>query len=78
MSNDDDMADMKFIYHRGLPFSCDNCSVDEKESTRKSEGRKNASDCSVLQAGLQPDLINLMRKSAKWGTLADIIAWKVK
>ena len=34
VSNDYDMADMKFIYHRGLPFSCDNCAIDEKESMR--------------------------------------------
>lgn len=35
VSNDYDMADMKFIYHRGLPFPCDNCTVDEKEGFRK-------------------------------------------
>lgn len=38
VSNGNDMADMKIIYHRDLPFSCDNCPVDEKESTRKSNG----------------------------------------
>lgn len=37
VSNDYDMEDMKFIYHRGLPFSCDNCAIEEKESMRKSE-----------------------------------------
>ena len=39
VSNDYDMADMKFIYHRGLPFSCDNCAIDEKESMSESDGR---------------------------------------
>lgn len=30
VSNDYDMADMKSLYYRGLPFSCDNCTTDEK------------------------------------------------
>lgn len=78
MSNNDDMADMKFICHRGLPFSCDNCTVDETESTGKSEESKNAHECRVLQADLQPDLINLIRKIGKWEKLADKTTLKVK
>lgn len=44
VSNDYDMADTKFIHHRGLPFSCYNCTMDDKESMRKSEGSQNAHD----------------------------------
>lgn len=49
VSNDYDMADMKFLYHKGLPFSCDNCTIDEQESRRKSQGSQNAHDASVLE-----------------------------
>lgn len=69
VSNDYDMADLKFIYHRGLPFSCDNCTVDEKEWFRKAwESQWEVKMLMIakqrwsLMAGLQQDVINLIRK----------------